>query len=397
MLKPIILHSINKPLETDVYIFNASNDSALACNSLSYTPSKFVKIFERDLATLPMLFAKKTDVVLVFEQPNVDFINQMQALGFELPDFVTKKNFFDHQKSLEYNLQAIRPWGWSKTVHTAFRSVRNQFSFTNVCSVWNEELRLISGRQTAALVLSDILQHNNPLFVKESAIPQIITSLETIPQLFEGNEQWVLKSPWSSSGRGLLRVSAQQYDFTEKVWVKRIIDEQGFIMAEPWHKKVFDFSLLFSVSPDAISLLCLSTFKTGAKGQFLGSYVHWPEDSILSQMGLSNVELNKLIKIIVDSLIKHKFNCFYEGWMGIDAMVIRQSDRLLIQPCVEINCRYTIGHLAFALRKYFQLSSKALLRIGSLKEFNQSNATMRYAKPITPITDETSFVGWIEE
>jgi len=168
-------------------------------------------------------------------------------------------------------------------------------------------------------------------------------------------------------------------------------------MAEPWHEKVFDFSFLFSVSSGAISLLCLSTFKTGDKGHFFGSYVHWPEDSILSQMGLSNFELGKLIKIIVDSLIKYKFNCFYDGWMGVDAMVIRQSDRLLIQPCVEINCRYTIGHLAFALRKYFQPSSKALLRIGSLKEFNQSKTTMRYAKPITPVTDETFFVGWIEE
>ena len=85
MQKPTTLHSINSSVESDVYIFNASNDSALACNNLSYSPTKFVKTFENDLATLPMLFANENDIVLVNEQPTEEYISQMLEYGFIIP------------------------------------------------------------------------------------------------------------------------------------------------------------------------------------------------------------------------------------------------------------------------------------------------------------------------
>jgi hypothetical protein len=395
ILKPSNLHSINSSVESDVYLFNASNDSALACNNLSYSPTKFVKVFENDLATLPMLFATEYDIVLVNEQPSEDFISQLQKFGFKLPHFVTKDDFFEHQQSLKYNLRALKPWGWSRTVHTIFRTVKNQFTKTTVCSDWNPQLRELSGRQTAATILQTIVEQKLPFVLSESAIPKPLKSVETIPQLFSQNERWVLKAPWSSSGRGLMRISPQRYDKTEQTWAQGIIDEQGFVMIEPWHDKVFDFSMLFSVTADAISLLCFSSFKTNDKGQFLGSYINWHEHSVFAEMGITEIELNNLACIVAESLRKCDFQNYYEGWIGVDAMVIRENGKVVIHPCVEINCRYTIGHLAYVLQQYFEPSSNALLRIGSLQEYQDTKTTIA-VQAITPITQKAQFVGWIE-
>jgi len=395
MQKPTTLHSINSSVESDVYIFNASNDSALACNNLSYSPTKFVKTFENDLATLPMLFANENDIVLVNEQPTEEYISQMLEYGFIIPQFVTKDNFFEHQHSLKYNLRCIKPWGWSKTVHTIFRNSKDQFKKTSVCTEWNPKLRELSGRQTAAIVLQRIIEKQKSSILSNTAIPKSLKSIEEIPELFLQTNRWVLKSPWSSSGRGLMRISPQRFAKTEQTWAQAIIDEQSFIMIEPWHEKIFDFSMLFSVSSDEISLLCFSTFKTNEKGQFLGSFIHWQENPVFLEMGITENDLNELAETVIESLKSTNLQDVYEGWIGVDAMVIRENGKLLIHPCVEINCRYTIGHLAFALRKYFEPSSNALLRIGSIKDLQTSKLQSK-VQIITPINESTQFVGWIE-
>jgi len=381
---------------SDVYIFNASNDSALACDSLSYSPTKFVKCFENDLATLPMLFASKNDIVLVEDNPSGTFIDQMHSLGIELPHFITKAAFFKQQSSLKYQLNAIRPWGWSRTVHTIFRSVKHLFLYKSPCSEWNPMLRQLSGRQTAADVLKYVLLQQNPLYIDASAVSQSLQTLDAIPDLFMLRNRWVLKSPWSSSGRGLMRISPTLFDSTEKTWAHGVIKEQGFVMIEPWFEKVFDFSILFSVTKEAVSFLCFSHFKTNDKGQFLGSFVHWNNDNLLLELGIEHKQLEMLVTTLSDAIKMKGFQNYYEGWIGVDAMIVRENGKLLIHPCVEINCRYTIGHLAYALRKYCIDLPNALLRIGSIDEYNDIKAKSVFSKPITSVNDKTMFVAWIE-
>jgi hypothetical protein len=318
---------------SDVYLFNASNDSALACNSLSYSPTRFVKCFESDLAVLPFLFARKDDIVLVDEYPTEKYLVAMQSFGFELPHFITKDDFFKKQRSQAFQLHAIKPWGWSRTVHTIFRSVKSSFSFQSPCLQWNEKLRELSGRQTAALILELLLKEENPLFIAISAVSKAIHSLDAFPELFLQRERWVLKSPWSSSGRGLMRISPSFFDVTEKSWAHGVIKDQGFVMLEPWFEKLFDFSILFSITKTDISLLCFSRFKTNDKGQFMGSYVHWDENLLLNH-GIVNEQLQLLAQSLIEALKVMEYQNYYEGWLGVDAMIVREKGKILIHPCV---------------------------------------------------------------
>lgn len=381
-------------MSSDVYIFNASNDSALACDSISYSASKYIKIFESNLATLPMFFADVNDIVLVDELPNSQFIETMHSLGFTIPHFEIKTDFLKNSLSGKYKLNTLKPWGWSKATHTLFRLVKHEFEHVNACSNWNPMLRELSGRHTAANVLQDVLENKNHPFISKTAIPKVLTNTNSIPKLFEISKHWVLKSPWSSSGRGLMKISSERFTANEQTWAQGIIDEQGFIMIEPWHNKVFDFSMLFSVSSDDISPLCFSTFKTNDKGQFIGSYVHWSHENVLSKMGISNAEIETISQTIAHSLQKQSFNTYYEGWIGVDAMMIEENGIFKIHPCVEINCRYTIGHVAFMLRNYCKQNVNTILRIGSISEYKTINKT---AIVLTPISKNTQFVAWLED
>jgi hypothetical protein len=40
----------------------------------------------------------------------------------------------------------------------------------------------------------------------------------------------------------------------------------------------------------------------------------------------------------------------YQGPFGVDMMVVTDGQRLLLHPCVEINLRRTMGHVALALQ-----------------------------------------------
>jgi hypothetical protein len=41
----------------------------------------------------------------------------------------------------------------------------------------------------------------------------------------------------------------------------------------------------------------------------------------------------------------------YAGPLGVDLMVVRKEGELLLHPCVEINLRNTMGHVALLLSK----------------------------------------------
>ena len=382
-------------MSSDVYLFNASNDSALACNSICYTPSKYIQIFESDLATLPMFFAQQEDIVLVTERPSLEFCNHMHSLGYTVPQFVTRADFINQHEYKNFTLNALKPWGWSRTVHTIFRTVKDRFHNNGKFCDWNPKIRELHGRLTAANVLQTIVKQQHPICVNESAIPLVVTNIESIPEFFQKNERWVMKSPWSSSGRGLMRISPDRYTDLEKKWAQGIIAEQGYIMVEPWHDNRFDFSMLFSIIDNEISFLCCSTFKTNDKGQFQGSYIHWPINNPITNSESTEHVLEDIVPLLIEALKKQNFHNIYEGWMGVDAMLINDNGKMLIHPCVEINCRYTIGHVAYAMRKHSK-QENALLRIGSMVEFEQSKTQIATSFAITPITDKTQFVGWIE-
>jgi len=402
--------SILESQPLNVFIFNASNDDALACNSTNYTPNRLIQKLETDLAVLPFLFANPHDIVLVDELPSEAYLDTMKGLEFNLPKFITKHDFFSHELfANNISVNALKPWGWSKSIHSLFDDVKPFTSAnykTSPLFLWNDAFRQISSRTFSREVLSEIIEKQHHYIVSEKAIPTKSNNINDINKIIESEHKIIIKSPWSSSGRGVLLLDKDHYNESNRQWILGIIKKQGFVMIEQWFDKKVDFSFLYNVQNGIINLLCISCFETTNRGQFHGSYIHWPKrnDSIGA---IPNDVFQSVSDEIIELLSQKGFSDIYEGWFGVDAMIVNENNSLLIHPCLEINCRYTIGHLAYNLRKFVADNDNAILRIGTRDEFKVAKTgrdDLRIADgkiasgivSITPINNATQFVGWIE-
>ena len=77
------------------------------------------------------------------------------------------------------------------------------------------------------------------------------------------------------------------------------------------------------------------------------------------------LELLDFIQAHVISLVGSLFKGKYVGPFGIDMMVVRVEDReeLCIHPCVELNLRRTMGHVALALTEPQSTAPKQLMHV----------------------------------
>jgi hypothetical protein len=174
----------------------------------------------------------------------------------------------------------------------------------------------------------------------------------------------MVKSPWSSSGRGLQQVT--KTPVVEKVWEKLlgIINEQGYAIAEPLLDKVLDVAFQFELKQGKVSYLGISRFVTDSKGQYQGNFLNgWPAglDATVLHFAESLPELvvEPLIKTIENSLLAK----YYEGNFGVDTLIFRdETGNLRVNPCLEINVRQNMGLLSLQLEKLFFPKMKGVFK-----------------------------------
>ena len=137
-------------------------------------------------------------------------------------------------------------------------------------------------------------------------------------------------------------------------------------MVEPFYQNALDFGMEFaSDGSGGITFLGLSIF-TANEGRYAGNVLA-PESckrSILSEL-LSE----KTMEVARDTLTRHLSKLYanaYKGPFGVDMMAVKAdgSDHYLLHPCVEINLRRTMGHVALCASKALNgASPSGMMRI----------------------------------
>jgi hypothetical protein len=130
-----------------------------------------------------------------------------------------------------------------------------------------------------------------------------------------------------------------------------VIHEQGEVMVEPYYNKVKDFGMEFEVDDQGVvHYLGLSLFHT-KNGAYIGNLLA-TEEAKREQMG-RYVSLG-LLDEIKQHIIQNVQLGDYQGPFGIDMMIVNSqlstvNSQLLLHPCVELNLRRTMGHVALSL------------------------------------------------
>ena len=334
-----------------LHIFNPEHDIALASGLANFTAPHAGRQLRNDLGWLPALWAQKGDAVLV---DNVEHAERawrkviarvapiMEPASLNGRDI----HFVPWKPSLSsVPFSDIQPWGWDKALCATLR--RHGASEALLPSAEQlSAIRQLSHRQLAARLL--------PLLRCERTVGESFecTREKEVEALLEQFGQVVMKAPWSSSGRGLRFLSVDRTPFRMQAgWFRNLVASQGSVMVEPYYNKVKDFGMEFHAEADGqVHYDGLSLFHT-VNGAYAGNILatESEKESMISRYipaGLLN-DIQPTICHSMAVLLQGR----YQGPFGVDMMIVARpaADGFQLHPCVEINLRRTMGHVALAL------------------------------------------------
>lgn len=248
------------------------------------------------------------------------------------------------------------PWGWSWDTREYLHKDRHIPYEALPTDEQLEAIRQLSNRKTTI----DIL-HALDFGGK---IPEYITTEEHLDRfLREADEQgtdFVLKTPWSSSGRGLVRGTVTPRTILRQR-AQATIRKMGGIIGEYWFPKSQDFAMLFFAGREEVSFLGYSLFDNEESGTYRQGYLLSNEEierRLLSTADqLTHEELHAVkeqLLVILNDLLRPFFHLPWQiGYLGIDMMTLQHTQLTThntqhspLHPCVELNLRCTMGVVA---------------------------------------------------
>lgn len=214
---------------------------------------------------------------------------------------------------------------------------------------WREEWKEWYSRRTAREGLVRLVQRMP--FLEARIIPQVCHSLKEIERKTSAGEgEWLVKAPWSSSGKGQLRCKGTWLPKAGE-WMGGVLRRQGCLMLERYLDKVRDFAMEFHAGERGMEFIGWSFFTTGDHGEYRGNTLA-PQSHMEQELfRLLGEETVHSLKCHLPQMLEELFPA-YRGYLGVDMMVYRDNEsRLRVHPCVEINLRFNMGLVALFLHR----------------------------------------------
>ena len=318
----------------DVYLFNPEHDLALAHGAHNYTAPPFARQLRHDLRLLPAWLV-----------PAGSYI----AIPDDCPIEEDRRWLIDHHleiipvpisKIADLGPCHLHPWGWDATVrHQLLQAgVSPDYLPTDEQLDWIR--RLSHRRMTIA-----IHQALGNVF---SPPPVELSQYDAVEQFMHDHPGCYLKMPWSGSGKGIYRVLDPTGDNHVPRWIEGALKRQGSLLCEVGLDRVQDFAIELLCRDGVTMLMGYSVFDNDFHSQFGTGRVAPREELHEMLQGLYpdlDPVIGQVIMAMNDLIAPH-----YNGPLGIDMMLYwDQNGRIVINPCVEINLRMTMGMVTAAM------------------------------------------------
>jgi len=368
-----------------LYIFNPENDMALASGSPYYMAPASAKKMASDLAMLPVWYADEGSAVLLTDVRQVEWLRGECVLSLPVEGWV---------EIIEKKVE-VMPWGWSPAL--LHRLGDDVYAKVDV-----DAIRRLSSRRTAVDLLPKVRMDGTE---GESFW---LTSVDEVCAFAMKHEKVLLKAPWSGSGKGIQPLCGQPDD-NLKGWSRRIIASQGGVVGEPFYQKVKDFAMEFKASGSGVKFVGYSLFEADARGIYKENVLASDE---FVERKLTEYVSSRLLKNVGERLLEeleHLLKRDYQGYLGVDMMVIRTADGYAVHPCVEVNLRMNMGVVSrlffdrYVCREavgryiieYYPFPCEALKMHCSMKEkyplrFQEGKILAGYLS-LTPVFEDTNY------
>ncbi len=392
--------------------FNPGHEISVLLGAENYTPSSNVQKMVRDLSCLPVWYSLPSDLVLVDEIVSPDFLS---LLPNELGPFarLVTENTLKTSDTSSLMLEAD-PWGISPHSLHLFETLKLRCNLSVSIPAWKDEYLRLTGRQSAVECLEMVRRQLPDMHIPSS--PILCRSIEEVEKsLLQQDSPFVVKTPYSSSGRGLLWLPGGSLTDKDRRWIEGAIKKQGMVTIERALDKVQDIAAEFySDGQGNVRYEGLSVFGTTQRGAYEGN-VLGSQDYLMGVFRSWGGEraYQQMLQALTNALTIMYGNV-YRGHLGVDMLVYRnENGGYAIHPCLEINMRYTMGMLSVHLfQRYICSQSIGEFKItyeGTSGEAYECHRRMKETYPVTlrdgkiekgylslcPVTKDTKFRAYI--
>lgn len=348
-----------------LFLFNPENDIALACNVRQFTPPMQPALLHRAGAALPFWLGDADDWMLVPEDCLTKVEHWIDSIGFEGPRPMTSASGLE--------ISALAPWGWSLDACRQFRQAGVCEGLIDFYENNVGDYRNYSHRRNTIKLLG-LLQE------KGYDVPDVptveATDIDRILDFVSVNGAAFIKAPWSSTGRGVFPVCRGTLQASAER-IKGIIRRQGSVLVEPALDKVLDFAMLFL--DGGRQFAGFSLFFNATTTSYGGNFVASDETilSVLDRYILPSYakSLGRCLTELLPSLFP-----LYHGPVGVDMLIYRSTNGTYrIDPCVEINLRFTMGFVARGV--YVKIGRSGTMTVSSASSSNNGGASALHLAP----------------
>ena len=379
-----------------LYLFNPENDMALASASPYYMVPSNIKKMSADLSALPAWYAPVGSNVLLGDERQKEWMEKKCRFSLRMEWGVGLSPYYIK----------VCPWGWNPALIRCLKDagIPQEAMLTDERM---ETVRRLSSRQTAV----DLL----PRLRIEQTLGEsfAFTSFEKLLAFVAKDEELLLKSPWSGSGKGIQKIKGG-LEAPVYGWAKRVISTQGSIVVEPFYQKVVDFAMEFYSDGKEVSFVGYSLFEADCRGIYKENVL--ASDQVIETRLASYVPLEVLLEIrkrCVEELGSLLADA-YVGYLGVDMMVCEEDGTYKVHPCVEVNLRMNMGVVSRLLYdnyvcegaegryviEYFPKNGEALRFHETMQEEYplemQDGRIKRGYLSLTPVFEDTSYQIFIK-
>lgn len=338
-----------------LHVFNPDHETALAADKIPFTAPHAARQLRHDLGYIAVLWADDNDLILVDDKDSAKEAFHRLHLGSCSPVFVEPdqlRHILD-----DIHIDAVCPWGWNKVLKHRLLRIGLADNVALPDDVQLDQWRKMSGRAWAAEnILSPLVASSSRLVGTASMVTTPEEALEEIG----GQAAWVLKSPWSCSGRGVRYVKTGENDLHLKGWIANVLSRQGYLMREPLYNKVLDLAAEFQAYDGRVEYQGLSLFET-KNGAYTGNIIAPEERKAVMLSEYIDMDIVEGAIRDIALLAQDNISPLYTGPFGIDMMVVKDSQGMtVLHPCVELNLRRTMGHVALSLPTAFDVPTNVM-------------------------------------
>lgn len=321
----------------DIYLFNPQNDLALATGGINYVPPPFAVQMATDLALLPAFIAPAGSLVITDSDVDRRWLEHLNAT-LDLDIQAVGRSELRHLTDYR-----VMPWGWCLDLRR--RLLKWGASSDSVPS--KDEIYHLRGLSHRRLTILIHMYLSELMGTVLSPVPVELAVTEEVMAFVAHNRECFIKTPWSSSGRGIYHTTAGVAPELEQ-WCRGALKRQGSLLCEVALDKIMDLGVEFYSEGGNITLRGLSVFTTDSHSQYSYGTVA-PTEVLKQRITKLYPQFDDVTKAL-GSVLERLVAPHYTGWLGVDMLLYRKDDGTVgIDPCVEMNLRPTMGAVANVL------------------------------------------------